>query len=379
MGAGSVASPLRHPPEEILLGFARALRSAGVGVTQDRAGSFLTATALVGFDDADAVYFAGQATLCAGPDDLDRYDQVFAGWFGGMEELPRRVPRVDPRHVRSPLPLSDEARDAGEEGSTAEQLSAAASEVELLRHRDVASLSAPEKALLDAMIAALTPRLPNRRATRRSPWRRGEVDIRRTLRASVQQLGEPGLIARRRRGTRTRRVVLLVDVSASMSPYVDALLRLCHVLVRAGSPSAVEVFTLGTRLTRITDALRTVDPERALVRAGQQVPDWSGGTRLGQTLEVFLQRWGARGMARGAVVVVLSDGWERGDAVDLGAQMQRLSRLAHKVVWVNSHRGKEGYEPVQNGIVAVLPHCDHFVAGHSLHSFARVLEVVANA
>ncbi len=378
MTAGPVGPPLRHPPEEILLGFARALRGAGVGVTQDRAGSFLMATALVGLGDADAVYVAGQATLCAGPDDLDRYDQVFAGWFGGVEGLPRRVPREDPRQVRSPLPASDETHDAGEEGQ-AEQLSATASEVELLRHRDVASLSAPEKALLDAMIAALVPRPPGRRATRRSPWRRGQVDVRRTLRASVQQLGEPGLIARRRRGTRARRVVLLVDVSASMSPYVDALLRLCHVMVRAGTPSAVEVFTLGTRLTRITDALRTADPERALVRAGQQVPDWSGGTRLGQTLEVFLQRWGARGMARGAVVVMLSDGWERGDAVDLSQQMQRLSRLAHRVIWVNPHRGKDGYQPVQSGIVAVLPHCDDFVAGHSLESFARVLQVVADA
>ncbi len=378
MVAGPATSPLRHPPEEILLGFARALRSAGVGVTQDRAGSFLTATALVGLQNADAVYVAGQATMCAGPDDLDRYDQVFAGWFGGVEGLPRRVPREDPRHLRSPLPLLDELRATGEEGQ-AEQRSAAASEVELLRHRDVASLSAPEKAFLDALIAALTPRLPHRRATRRSPWRRGEVDVRRTLRTSMQQLGEPGLIVRRRRGTKARRVVLLVDVSASMSPYVDALLRLCHVLVRAGKPSAVEVFTLGTRLTRITAALRTADPEQALVRAGKQVPDWSGGTRLGQTLEVFLQRWGARGMARGAVVVVLSDGWERGDAIDLGQQMQRLSRLAHRVVWVNPHRGKDGYEPVQSGIVAVLPHCDDFVAGHSLQSFAKVLEVVANA
>ncbi|MEO8850224.1 MAG: hypothetical protein ABI360_00695, partial [Allobranchiibius sp.] len=187
MVAGPATSPLRHPPEEILLGFARALRSAGVGVTQDRAGSFLTATALVGLQDADAVYVAGQATMCAGPDDLDRYDQVFAGWFGGVEGLPRRVPREDPRHLRSPLPLLDEARAAGEEGQ-AEQRSAAASEVELLRHRDVASLSAPEKAFLDALIAALTPRLPHRRAARRSPWRRGEVDVRRTLRTSMQQL-----------------------------------------------------------------------------------------------------------------------------------------------------------------------------------------------
>jgi uncharacterized protein with von Willebrand factor type A (vWA) domain len=175
-------------------------------------------------------------------------------------------------------------------------------------------------------------------------------------------------------------VVLLVDVSASLRPYADALLRLAHVVATApAGRGRVEVFTLGTRLTRVTLALQTSDPERALVRAGEQVPDWSGGTRLGETLKAFLDRWGARGMARGAVVVVFSDGWERGDSAELGEQMQRLSRLAHRVVWVNPHRGKEGYLPVQGGIRAVLPHCDDFVAGHSLRSFDEVLEVVGSA
>ncbi|MGC1127908.1 VWA domain-containing protein, partial [Pantoea agglomerans] len=151
------------------------------------------------------------------------------------------------------------------------------------------------------------------------PWRRGEIDMHRTLRTTLRQMGEPGRVEHRRRGTTARRVVLLVDVSASMRPYADAILRLAH-LVSTGSTSGggsttggsskVEVFTLGTRLTRITLPLRTADPERALVRAGEQVPDWSGGTRLGETLKAFLDRWGARGMARGAVVVVFSDGWE---------------------------------------------------------------------
>ncbi|XAS74832.1 VWA domain-containing protein [Dermatophilaceae bacterium Sec6.4] len=378
MTPGQVDTAVRNSPEEILLGFARALRSAGVGVTQDRSTSFLAATALVGLGDVDAVYVAGQATLCCSPDDLDRYDQIFFAWFGGREGLPRRTSREHPAHVSSSLPLTDDVLEAGADESS-EQMTATASDTELLRHRDVASLGPREKALLDAMIRALAPRPPYRRATRRSSWRRGEVDLRLTLRSSLRNMGEPARITHRRRGVRPRRVVLLVDVSASMSPYADALLRLCHLMARAGAPNAVEAFTVGTRLTRITDALRTADPERALVRAGQEVPDWSGGTRLGETLGVFLDRWGARGMARGAVVVVFSDGWERGDAADLGQQMQRLSRLAHRVVWVNPHRGKEGYQPVQTGIVAVLPHCDDFVAGHSLQSFEKVLEVVGNA
>jgi uncharacterized protein with von Willebrand factor type A (vWA) domain len=175
-------------------------------------------------------------------------------------------------------------------------------------------------------------------------------------------------------------VVLLVDVSASMRPYADSLLRLAHLMVSApGGRGRVEAFTLGTRLTRITLPLRTKDADRALVRAGDQVPDWSGGTRLGETLKAFLDRWGARGMARGAVVVVFSDGWERGDASVLAEQMARLRRIAHRVVWVNPHRGKEGYEPVQRGIAAALPHCDALVAGHSLRAFAEVLEEVGRA
>jgi uncharacterized protein with von Willebrand factor type A (vWA) domain len=172
-------------------------------------------------------------------------------------------------------------------------------------------------------------------------------------------------------------VVLLIDVSGSMSAYAEALLRLAHRFVV--SPGSVEVFTVGTRLTRVTEALRHRDPERAVVAAGQAVPDWSGGTRLGETLQVFSDRWGRRGLARGAVVVVFSDGWERGDAGLLGAQVQGLARVAHRVVWVNPHVGKAGYLPVQQGIAAALPHLDHLVAGHSLATFEELVEVVAGA
>jgi uncharacterized protein with von Willebrand factor type A (vWA) domain len=194
-------------------------------------------------------------------------------------------------------------------------------------------------------------------------------------------MGEPGEIAWRRRGVRPRRVVLLVDVSGSMSGYADALLRLAHRFTQVGRTSGgvVETFTVGTRLTHLTRAMRIGDPERALIAAGETVPDWSGGTRLGETLRFFLDRWGQRGMARGAVVVVFSDGWERGDPTLLGEQMARLQRVAHRVVWVNPHRGKAGYEPVQQGVLAALPHCDDFVAGHSLATFAELAEVISRA
>jgi uncharacterized protein with von Willebrand factor type A (vWA) domain len=196
-------------------------------------------------------------------------------------------------------------------------------------------------------------------------------------------MGEPGEIAWRRRATRPRRVVLLLDVSGSMSAYADALLRLAHRFSHPpagrGPAAPVEVFTVGTRLTRVTPAMRMRDPERAIVAAGETVPDWSGGTRLGEVLRAFVDRWGQRGVARGAVVVICSDGWERGDPALLAEQVQRLSRLAHRVVWVNPHRGKVGYQPVQGGIAAVLPYVDDFVAGHSLGAYAELMEVLTRA
>ncbi|GAB3999409.1 vWA domain-containing protein [Nocardioides marmoraquaticus] len=369
-----------HDPDALLVGFTRALHEAGVAVTADRTASYLEAASVLGAGSRDAVRRAGRATLCHGPDDLARHDQVFEAWFTAHPETPKHRGRPSPpRSVTSPLPIDDGGSTEGADDD-AEAVRAAASDTETLARRDVAAMTAAEKALLDALIGALRPRLPRRRTTRRTPWRRGELDVHRTLRASLRRMGEPGDVRWRRRAVVPRRVVLLVDVSGSMKPYADALLRLAHRLSACDGSAGrarVETFTLGTRLTRVTDPLRTADPERALVRAGEQVPDWSGGTRLGETLGAFLDRYG--GLARGSVVVVLSDGWERGDATELGEQMARLQRLARRVVWANPHRGKAGYEPVQQGIAAALPHCDDFVAGHSLRSFTELLEVVARA
>src|SRR5699024_4016346 len=180
--------------------------------------------------------------------------------------------------------------------------------------------------------------------------------------------GEPGPPRYHRRKERGRRVVLLIDVSGSMKNYADSLLRLAHRIVH-GTDRLTEAFTLGTRLTRITRALNSVDPDRALLLAGETVPDWSGGTRLGEALQAFIDTHGRRGMARGAVVVIISDGWERGDPRLLAEQMRRLQALAKRVVWANPHRGKPGYEPVQGGVRAALPHVDEFVDGHSFASF----------
>ncbi|KRF14534.1 vWA domain-containing protein [Nocardioides sp. Soil796] len=369
-----------HAADEILLGFTRALRAAGVPVTQDRTHGFASAVALLGADDHRATYWAGRATLCAGPDDLERYDQVFHAWFNHRDGLPRPTPSTE---ASAPLATdllgSDDDELAGDDAAGDDPVRAMASRTELLRHRDVGTMSASERRLLTTLFSALHPRLPMRRTARQHAWHRGSVDARRTLRASLRRMGEPADLAWRRRGARPRRVVLLIDVSGSMSSYADALLRLAHRFATTDEGRHVEAFTVGTRLTHITRALRQRDPDRALVAAGDTVPDWSGGTRLGEVMRVFLDRWGARGLARGAVVVVFSDGWERGDTALLGEQMARLHRLAHKVVWVNPHRGKAGYLPVQQGIAAALPHVDDFLAGHTLTTYAELLEVVADA
>lgn len=368
---------MNRAPDEVLLGFARALRAAGVPVTPDRSQGFLEAVSLVGLADQRATYVAGRATLCGGPDDLARYDAVFEAWFGSRDGLPRPRPPQPLAPTLGDLPDTDGEGTGGPDDDV-EVVRARASELEVLRQRDVATLSPAERQRLAGLFAGLRPRVPLRRTARHRAWRRGSVDASRTLRASLRRMGEPAEIAWRRRGRKPRRVVLLVDVSGSMSGYADALLRLAHRFTQA-APASVETFTLGTRLTHVTRAMRLRDPERALVAAGRTVPDWSGGTRLGETLRSFLDRWGQRGTARGAVVVVFSDGWERGDPADLAAQVARLRRVAHRVVWVNPHRGKAGYEPVQRGVVAVLPHIDDFVAGHSLATYAELVEVVARA
>ena len=362
-------------PLPVLLGFTRALTAAGVPVTPDRAHGFVEATAIVGLGDQQATYWAGRATLCAGPDDLTRYDQVFEAWFDPRGELPRRREAGLPMPSAPALPSVDDQTGDGE--ADGDVLRAAATTSDVLRHRDVASLDAGERQRLAAMFATLRPTAPVRRTARHEHWHRGRLDASRTLRDSLRRMGEPGELAWRRRRVRSRRVVLLVDVSGSMSAYADALLRLSHRFVTV--QPRVEVFTLGTRLTHVTRALRHRDADRALIAAGDVVPDWSGGTRLGETMRVFLDRWGQRGMARGSVVVVFSDGWERGDAALLGEQMARLQRIAHRVIWVNPHRGKPGYEPLQQGIAAALPHVDDFVAGHSLAAFEELVEVVGRA
>lgn len=362
----------------IVVGFARTLRHAGVAAGPDRVQAMLEALAQLDVLDVSQVYWSGRLTLCGDPADLDRYDAAFALYFGEGRRGDGRTAATPPRLLTA-APFDVDGGGGEPEGDNDQPtFSVQASRHEVLRRKDITALSPAERRQLQQLFALLRPRVARRRALRYGPAKHGRVDLDRTVRRMLRQGGEAGELRRHRHRSKPRRLVLLIDVSGSMAPYSDSLLRFAHAATRC-SPGGTETFTVGTRLTRITRELRLRDPDAALAAAGRAVPDWSGGTRLGDVLKAFLDLWGQRGVARGAVVVLCSDGWERGDTAELGAQLGRLARLAHKVVWVNPHKGRDGFAPSTAGMVAALPHIDELVAGHSFAALESLVEVIAHA
>lgn len=361
------------------VGLARTLRAAGVDASPERVHAFVTALGVLGAGDRQAVYWAGRVTLCAGPDDVERYDRVFGAFFEGESVTGRAVVRR--RVILGPQALGDAVGGAADdEAPTVDghAVTRHASREELLRHRDVSDLDDRERTELHRLLAAFAMPGEQRRTRRQGPAVRGGVDRRRSVRALLRAGGEIGRLHHQAPTQRPRRVVLLVDVSGSMAGYADVLLRFAHVAARRHAGHA-EVFTLGTRLTRITEPMSHRDPDTAMRAVSAAIPDWSGGTRLGEGLRTFLDTWGQRGTARGAVVVILSDGWETGDVALLGDQVARLSRLSHRLVWANPRAGREGFAPTAGGMAAALPHCDDLVEGHSLAALEHLARVVAGA
>ena len=344
--AGGEPRPSPSPdPVRGLVGFTAVLRHAGLPVTTERVTAFLTAVDTLG-TGREQVYRAGLHTLCADPDDLPRYERAFVEWFDDGGPPPARRVRTPPQ-AAAPVDAAAHrpGRRAPRRRRPARRCARPPRTPRCCATTTWASCRSPSAPHLRALLALLRPEPPTRPSRRRlaGPPRRRRPP-RGRCGAALRTDGELCVLARRDRSRRPRKVVLLVDVSGSMEPYADALLRFAHVVVRR-APAATEVFTLGTRLTRITRELRLRDPEHALAAAGRAIPDWSGGTRLGEVLAAFVDRWGRRGAARRAVVVVFSDGWERGDTALLGTQLARLRRLAHRLVWVNPHVGKAGYAP----------------------------------
>lgn len=359
-----------------IVGFARTLRAAGVPATHDRVHAFAEALSALDPTRRADVYWAGRLTLCATVLDVQRYDRVFAAFFDGAEvPRQRRRPVVQLAPLPTAVPPEDGAPDTEEETALAVSN---ASQVERLRHKDVASLTADERAELERLLNAFALPGERRRTRRFRPAPRGRIDARRTVRQLLAAGGEPVRLAHQRHRTRPRDVVLLVDISGSMAAYADVLLRFSHAAAR-GHAGTAEVFTLGTRLTRVTVPMTVRDPDLAMKAVSDAVPDYGGGTRLGELVKEFLDRHGQRGVARGAVVVILSDGWERGDPSLLGEQTARLQRLAHRIVWANPRAGHAEFAPVAGGMAAALPHCDDLVAGHSLAALEHLAKVVAGA
>jgi uncharacterized protein len=359
-----------------VLHFAHAVRRAGVAAGPHRVQSFVAALDHLDVLAPTDVYWAGRLTLCGDPADLDRYDAVFRDFFRRRDpsaawptERQRRT-----AVIAAPIPATP-SHDA--EPLPSQSTLASASAQEVLRHRDVSELTPDERAQLHRLFTLLVPAASPRRTRRYRPAPRGRIALEPTVRRMLRDGGEPSRLARRVRRHTPRRLVVLLDVSGSMAPYADSLLRFAHAAVRV-APRTTEVFTIGTRLTRITRELRQPDPEVALTSAGSAIPDWSGGTRLGESIKSFLDGYGQRGTARGAVAVICSDGWERSDVTLLGQQVRRLSRLAHRVVWVNPHKGQEGYAPVTAGMVAVLPHVDDLIAGHSFAALERLSRLIGD-
>jgi uncharacterized protein with von Willebrand factor type A (vWA) domain len=375
--------PLRQ-----LVGFGRYLRSLGLAVGTGRILSFCRAASVLDAFDQSDLHLAARATLVSRPEDFTLLDEAFARFFGldGLDRAPEvsvenmgeqtRGHRAE--STTEPEGLVAAARwsraDLYEEAEGASALRIMASDVERLRTKDFTELSEEERRMALARVRRLALVAPSRPSRRYRPSMRGaRFDLQRTLRRSLRTQGEPFHRAWRKRQVRRRPLVLILDVSGSMAPYSRPLVEFAHAAASAGRK--VEVFCFGTRLTRITRAVKTRDPQQALAAVGSIVTDWEGGTRIGDSLKDLLDRWATRTALRGSVVVLCSDGLERGDPRLLAGQMARLSRLAHRVLWLNPLKGSPRYEPLARGMAASLPYVDVFLPAHNLES----LEALAGA
>lgn len=361
---------------QIAVAFTRVLRGTGLNVPISATIGFSEALAALGLDDREHVYWAGRATLVQRPEDTATFDRAFRafwdGWQGGLHAATEVETQTVTLAIDTDEGDDDGADDGPDEDADDDVIHLRFSAAEVLRHKDFAEYTEAELVEAQQLMSRFRLVGSPRRSLRvgPTPARTARPDLRRTVRAALRAGGEPIRRHHLERRTRHRRLVLLLDVSGSMESYARALLRFVHAAVVGRQK--VEAFALGTRLTRLTRDLSTRDPDEALRRATERMADFGGGTRLGLGLQTFNDEWGQRGMARGAIVVFLSDGWDRGDPQLLGAQMQRLHRVTHKVIWVNPLKVTPGYAPLARGMAAALPHIDAFVEGHSLAAMEQL-------
>ncbi|WP_073952775.1 vWA domain-containing protein [Streptomyces kebangsaanensis] len=360
---------------ELAAAFTAALHDAGIAVGPDRTRSFARALTLLAPSTTRELRHCALATLVSDPEQIELFDGVFREVFGGAADRgaqrgqpgdpPRSLPNTVPGRV--PGTRTDTAggrgRDADAQPRTA-PVPLSASPLDRLAGRDFADLSAEELARLSEVMRTLVLRTPTRPSRRRRTAHHGaRIDLRRTLSAGRRTGGYPLRLRRFAPRARPRDLIVLCDISGSMEPYARAMLQLLYCAARA---THAEVFTFATRLTRLTPVLRRGGPDDALARAGRAAPDWSGGTRIADCLAEFNERFGRRGMAHGAVVALVSDGWDTGPPADLATHMARLSRVAYRVVWVNPRTASPRYRPLVAGMAAALPYCDAVVSAHNL-------------
>jgi uncharacterized protein with von Willebrand factor type A (vWA) domain len=384
-------------------GLGIALHTAGLPVGPDRCERLARAVTVMGATSVAELRACALATMVSDPAQMATFDRVFAALFGGPSPFRNQVPpagpafqraeadggpqpaqgQVDPSRLPSGWHVSDAvpaSPDGDEPLAEAPALRRVASAAERLRGRDFTELSPGELRQLVTLMREMTLAIPPRRTRRYRPARDGKrPDLRRTLRLARRSGGEAIRFARRAPRAKPRRLVVLCDISGSMEPYARALLMLLYVLNAGqaqGDPNRTEVFSFATRLTRLTPTLAAASPDTMLAKAGEAAPDWSGGTRIGAAIKEFNDRYGCRGMARGAVVLIISDGWETGEPELLGEQMARLSRVAHRIVWANPRTQSPRYRPEVGGMAAAWPYCDAVVSAHNLDALDDLLSAL---
>jgi uncharacterized protein len=347
-----------------LIEFGGHLRAAGLDVHTGRVQDAIESLPHIDLTRKDEVYHTLRTLLVHRHDDFAAFDRVFARFFG---DAPAASPARDSasRSAASAQAIesADVAANAGADQPPATAIVKRWSDVERIASKDFASLSPRELALARAAIDQLTWSAGSRRTRRWTAGKGPRIDLRLALARSLRTGGDIVTLPRRRRRVRPRPIVLLCDVSGSMEPYSRTLLHFAHTLSRRRG--RVEAFLFSTRLTRITMALRTARADAAIAAASRSVYDWSGGTRIGAALRAFQQRW-RRALHGGSVVLLISDGWDRGDPRVLAGEMARLRRSCHRLIWLNPLLGPVDYAPLTQGLQAALPFVDDFLPVRTL-------------
>jgi uncharacterized protein len=367
-----------QPFVALLVDFARELRAAGVGVGSGDAVTYAAAMAPLDPTDLVDLYWAGRTTLVCRREDIPVYDRVFRAFFlSERADLPEplRLSAQSRQQLQGVLqvPLTEPGEQSREEEA---MLGLLASDVDVLRHKSFSACTPEELAAVRRIMRRMRLVPPRRRTRRTERARQGRTpDMRRTIRETMRAHGEPSELYWRGRRRRVRPLVLILDVSGSMADYSRHLLQFAYSARRA--TSRVEVFCFGTRLTRLTGELQHRRPDEAIERAAASVVDWDGGTRIGDSLATFVRDWGRRGICRGGIVVVCSDGLDRGDPEVLASAMERISRLCHRVVWVNPHASSSAdFRPSTLGMMVVAPYVDRVLSGHDLASLEELAHVL---